>query len=57
MTLALEQQECEEEERWVVEERWVAEEKAKKEAECLGNSRSCTAINERVDKVKSSRRS
>ena len=63
LTLALEQQECEEEERWVVEERRlaeerkVAEEKAKKEAECQGDSRLCTAIDEWADKVKSSRRS
>ena len=57
LTLALEQQECEEEERWVVEERRVAEEKAKKEAECQGDSRSCTAIDKQADKVKSSRRS
>ena len=62
LTLALRQQECEEEERWVeerrlAEEKKVAEEKAKKEAECQGDSRLHTAIDEWADKVKSSRRS
>ena len=60
LTLALEQQECEEEERWVVEkrrlaeERRVAKEKAKKEAECQGNCRSYQPL--MSDKVKYSRR-